>query len=479
MRRSKGFILAEILISMMLQAGFVIVLCGAFYLLVSFESDVQMKLVARQRGQRVIQYIDQRIRTAGLGFQECSYYQKEQRITPRGARGVREALTPLIEEGNKPLYNSKNSDLKLPVALSYSANDEHTNNTLKDATAFATSDDTANKIQYGNILTLLYAERDINPNVNLVISVETTPTSTPNRTRIDTDNPLGLTDDWRDDLAKDFIGKLDINFIKQSLDRQKANRTIKNIQNRYQNINRNERQYSISTSLLLVLINEYFSELVEKDKNKQDILWEKIRLIREKISDDVNNDKLLDIDLDYKYRFISKKDDEFDNSNFYKAGNPEQYIESYAVMAGTGIPFIVLKNTADPTKVILKFADGLEPGFDIHTGDELLYLKCQRMFVSGKFPDRNFVFQELTNDWSTAYPYQDGILEIFFTLNRNTNVLDLYVLSSGGKDVKIYDRPSAWPKKARWKDEYKYHVMYVSHASWKLENIPEGFNWNS
>ncbi|MBQ6737175.1 MAG: hypothetical protein IJP41_01810, partial [Synergistaceae bacterium] len=58
---------------------------------------------------------------------------------------------------------------------------------------------------------------------------------------------------------------------------------------------------------------------------------------------------------------------------------------------------------------------------------------------------------------------------------------------------KIHDVPASWPEKGKeiqfgsggkkWNnvltDYFKYHVMYVSHASWKLENIPEGFNWNS
>ena len=62
----RGYILAEVLISMLLRASFIAVLCGAFYLVASFESDIHLKLVARERGQRIINYLDARIRNAGL-----------------------------------------------------------------------------------------------------------------------------------------------------------------------------------------------------------------------------------------------------------------------------------------------------------------------------------------------------------------------------------------------------------------------------
>lgn len=480
MRRSKGFILAEILISMMLQAGFVIVLCGAFYLLVSFESDVQMKLVARQRGQRVIQYIDQRIRNAGVGFRDCTYYVKEKRYLPRGSKGVREALAPLTANDG-PLYSSKNNGLKLPVALS-NLNKDNPKDSFADASSFATSDDTSNniKIQYGNILTLLYAERNTDSNVNLVISVEATPSVTQNNiTRIDADNPLGLTSAWNNELAKNFINTCDSTIFR-------GGRTSKNVSDTYnKNIGNG---FSISTSLFCAISNRWFSELTNKEESGN--IWNEIKNIREKISDDLSEDIYLkDIYFNYTYKFISGKNEELDNSQFYQfERNPtiprKQYINAWGVMAGTGVPFIVYK-TSNPKEVELKFADDVEPGFDIHTGDEILYLKCQRMFVNGTLPDRNFDFQELTNEWSDAYHYQDGILEIFFALDRNKHILDLYVLSSGGTDGKIHERPKKWPSRARWNNNYQYHVTHVSHASWKLENIyydeesDKRFNWNS
>ncbi|MBR0316072.1 MAG: hypothetical protein IJQ99_04335 [Synergistaceae bacterium] len=362
MRRSKGFILAEILISMMLQAGFVIVLCGAFYLLVSFESDVQMKLVARQRGQRVIQYIDQRIRTAGLGFSEL-----------KSVSEVQKTLKPFVESSDRPLYNNvkKNlsniAGLRLPVAIS---------NTQKDSpteTQFRTEANPYNIVnsivQRGDTLTLLYPKREMDTDVNLVII---------NKSEINSDD--------------EYIPTYE--FISDKYTKNK------------------------------------FSKEADSDKRKKSI-------------------------------------------------------ENYAVMAGAGEPLYVSEWPSSKTiklETLAHTPTSAEP--IIISGDELLYLKGERIFVSGGNSDRNFVFQELTDDWSTPYYYQDGILEIYFELNTKTNILDLYVLSSGGLDGKIHERPSAWPTNAlrpgKWESSsYRYHVVYVSRASWKLDNVPNGFNWNS
>lgn len=71
MRRSRGYILTEIMMSMLLQAMFIVVLSGAFYMMLTFYTKTQQLQTARMRGQRVISYIDQRIRHAGLGLWQC------------------------------------------------------------------------------------------------------------------------------------------------------------------------------------------------------------------------------------------------------------------------------------------------------------------------------------------------------------------------------------------------------------------------
>ncbi|MBQ3396793.1 MAG: hypothetical protein IJG55_10800, partial [Synergistaceae bacterium] len=72
MKRSKAFILVEILTGMVLQTGFILVLCTSFYLMLSFYSRTQQVLNARQKGGKVIAYVDSRIRNVGLGLGKCS-----------------------------------------------------------------------------------------------------------------------------------------------------------------------------------------------------------------------------------------------------------------------------------------------------------------------------------------------------------------------------------------------------------------------
>ena len=369
MRRSKGFILAEILISMMLQAGFVIVLCGAFYLLVSFESDVQQILTARARGQRVIQYIDQRIRNAGLGFEKL-----------RKISEVQNALSPFTEGGDRALYPKKdgeNSDkkkLRLPVALEYSNADvPYTGNDKPNPHKNEFKNERGNSTQWGNILTLLYAKRNTDNGVNLVVTAE-----------VNTDVDV-------EDESSNVIG-------------------------------------------------------------------------------------------DYTYKFISGEN-EINKSEceFNKSGDSKK-MNAWGVMAGTGVPFVVSYKSGKISFDVFPANTTL----NVYTGDELLYLKCEKMFAAkDNDGERNFYVQELKDgnkwtDWTAKQPYQNGILGLYFELDTKANILDLWVLASGGKDGKYHERALSWPTHAYWKNNvFNYYVVYVSHASWKLENIPEVFNWNS
>ncbi len=371
MRRSKGFILAEILTVMLLQAGFILVLCGTFYLLVSFGSGTQQILTARERGQRVISYVDSRIKNAGLGMW---------RLT--SSKQYRDVFDLFINEaGYKPLKIKGTEQLRLPVAITYQYKDVLTDSDLKVASPDETYENSdKHTIQYGNILTLLYAQRDLDRNFMIV-----------NKSVIETE-----TDPYKP---------------------------------KYE----------------LISPDEY------KDDGSQ----------------------------------FSKED---------KVNKRKQEINSYAVMVGAGEPlFIENVPTKTNKKIELKFLDTITPTSAnpiIISGDELLYLKCERLFA-GKLDDedteKNFRFQKLTTnkydyaDWSERRPHERNILEIYMELDTETNILTLWVLASGGKDGRIHERPpySRWPEKARWNNnEYKYHVIYISKASWKLNNIPNGFVWN-
>ena len=136
--KRKAFILTEILTGMMLQSMFVLTLFGAFYMILSFGTSTQQVLAAHDEGQMVISYIDNRIRNAGLGLQNCG-----------NVAGVATAFK--IPTNMTLLKTTDGNALHLPVAITSkigSGNEE-----------VSYSDDD-NKIYEGNILTLLYAKRD-------------------------------------------------------------------------------------------------------------------------------------------------------------------------------------------------------------------------------------------------------------------------------------------------------------------------------
>ena len=174
LRARKGFTLTELLTSMIIQSMFVITLCGAFYLLLSFGTRTQAIFTARERGQRVITFVENRVRNAGLGLHELK------KVTD-----VQKAMKPLTDNG-KPLYNSRKIDtitgLRLPVAISYSDQwprvyTSKTTNNIVTSNPYKTEDnETKQKIMWhGNILTVLYPQREDSNNVNLVVVTEKVP----------------------------------------------------------------------------------------------------------------------------------------------------------------------------------------------------------------------------------------------------------------------------------------------------------------
>lgn len=142
MKRSKAFILAETLTGIALQALFLLALCTAFYLLLSFYTQTQQILTAREKGQRVIAYFDARIRNAGLGLTRCS-----------GSADIREKLSAITQLSN--------DNLALPVAITYSDTDAFSDNTLNEAQPRIIKNSLGHETYCGNILTILYAERSL------------------------------------------------------------------------------------------------------------------------------------------------------------------------------------------------------------------------------------------------------------------------------------------------------------------------------
>ncbi|MBR6902254.1 MAG: hypothetical protein IKN30_09400, partial [Synergistaceae bacterium] len=167
---------------------------------------------------------------------------------------------------------------------------------------------------------------------------------------------------------------------------------------------------------------------------------------------------------------------------------------NWAVLRGSGVPVRVKDDTKDDLIDIQSmFSTNLSlKSFDIYAGDELLYLQCETLFAEDPRTDdkdtvRNLKVQKPSGiSWGQVDPFESGILEIYAELDTNPgkNILTLWVLSTGGQDTVVHERPKDWPLTARptnWDDKsnkYKYEILYVSKASWKLNNLAENFTWN-
>ena len=348
-------------------------------MLLAFGSRTQAILTARERGQRVITFVENRIRNAGLGLQEL-----------KKVSDVQKVMNPLITSTKKPLYNSCKIDsitgLRLPVAISYSNKwpkiyTSKTNNDITTSNPYKVENIGERKnVWHGNILTLLYAQREDDNTINLVIC----PT----------------------------------------------------------------------------------------DSNIQSV--------------DISTDEAVE------FNFIDDNKSYEHTKRFYHSASKNRInnINNWTVLVGTGIPLSIVSE--NNSKVKLKRPSTYTAKVPVvHTGDEMLYLKCVRMFVN-KSDDgnMNFVFQTLdsqasdNSDWSDLYPHEQDILGMYMEMDKDNNILDLWVLATGGKDDIKHDRPADWPEKAQpdknqWANNCQYEITYVSHASWKLHNIPKDFNWTN
>ena len=161
--------------------------------------------------------------------------------------------------------------------------------------------------------------------------------------------------------------------------------------------------------------------------------------------------------------------------------------------------------------------DKLPDKITIPEAGEVMYLKCMQMYAqkdSAEGADSgsggsavssyHFIFREperaasnQENDgktWGSGVIQEDGIIDLYMTLDRSTNIFTLYVLATGGtNDRSDTPRPDAWPKEAepkgatdeeareKWLESdknYSGQIVYVARKSWKLNNVPDGFVWD-
>lgn len=355
MRRSRAFILSEILMTMMLQAGFILVLCTSFYMLTSFYSKTQQVLTARSHAERAISFFDDKIKNAGLGLWRCD--------NPSEIRAALDDLPKLKTNGTE--------GYRLPVALTWYKDDRKKKPEI------------SNEQNEGDVLSLLYAQRDL----------------------------------------------------------------------------------STTEEQELILFTAT-AQTINGDGN--------VKLI----------------DSDTASRFKHKKNSQ-NTTSMFVLDTHKHNIENYAVAEAVGVPMFL--HSISGTTLTLRTADETV----IPAATELMYLKFIQIFVQEDGEGRQLAFNELKYDssdgWDKKYNQEKNILEIYMTLDHDTNIFTLYVLAQGGYDASVNNpRPSAWPKEANPKGDdddkaktawlahdYSHYTVYVSRASWKLNNIPPNFDWSN
>lgn len=367
MKRSRAFILSEQLLTIMLQAGFILILCTSFYQLISFYTRTQQVLTARSHAERVISFMDDKIRNAGLGLWRCG--------SSSEIRGKFDNIGMLKTNSDK--------GYKLPIALKWH---DELKQDINDVPLLSRTQDS------GNVLTVLYAVKDLSSGSDQLILYTAAPLMLSN-------NNYGT---WKGDL--------------QILDKTMDTQAFK------------------SPAL----------------GNTADITTN---------------------------------------------------IKSYVVMESYGYPAYLPKND-NHTVQVFGLTNPSSEDITIPAAGELMGLNCMQMFVHTHEGERQFAFRELVADgtgntgikWDTTYNQEKGILDIYMKIDRSTNIFTLWVLASGGYDASLNNpRPETWPKEANprgntdeeakeaWlnaSNTYQHHIVYVSRASWKLNNIPQDFIWD-
>ena len=454
MNRRSGFTLTELLMALVIHSFFILILGGTFYTLLSFGSRSQEFLTARERGQRALNYIDTRVRNTGLGMWKLPNWQE-----------ARNALKPLTNPGRV----FKNTNMRLPLMIW--SNDIDTGTVTKKSDITHETED--EKIYCGNVLTLLYAQReeDTRPEAPILAVYQSGGIYILNKTE---DKLNKLIEDLDNDAFWQYFFSTGNGKSKSSSDPAKY-----------------FDEYTGYISDGKTVIEAAKATL---KTNYGDDVEKKI----DKITEDTEINKYLSEDLyPVRHKFLYNRtgsDGEFYYSRFGKEKESNTTVASYDIRAwgvsrGAGIPFTVYpydNNSMNKQLIKLIPSNTDYPVSNVPNGDELLYLRGVTVFAddpldSDPEPGRSLKIKKLESTYWPAHgePYQTGILEIYAELDTSTNILSVWVLSTGGRDNMIHDRPSyeEWPMPANWLDDFKYHVTYISKGVWKLNNLKDGFGW--
>ncbi|MBR1487017.1 MAG: hypothetical protein IJ597_07175, partial [Synergistaceae bacterium] len=385
-------------------------------------------------------------RNTGLGMWGLESYQD-----------VRNALKPMTEGS----HAFSNSNMRLPLMIT--SNDRNNGNVTRKSTLTGKTED--EKIFCGNVLTLLYAQRETDDDSYAPILVV---------------YQNGIIADYTASNAETFFETLMnqlndndfwVEYFTNGPGRSTSSNPLKYLEkyNGYKDAGE-----TIIEAAKLTLTDDHGTDTVKKiDKLTKD------------------NKEIIKYVSGYpvRYKFLynrSSSKGEFYYSDF---GNGEYDVSDYDIRAwgisrGAGAPFIVKKYDNESSNKQLIRLNPVSTDIIIPEGDELLYLKCVTIYAgdlldSDGDTERNLKIKKLEGtSWpANGDPYQTGILELYAELDTRTSILSVWVLSSGGRDKMTHDKPDEWPSVAEWKEDFKYHVTYVSKGTWKLNNLPDGFKW--
>ena len=154
------------------------------------------------------------------------------------------------------------------------------------------------------------------------------------------------------------------------------------------------------------------------------------------------------------------------SSGFYTGRS--RNLRSWGTLPLSGMPFYLVSRTG--RKVSLSFAGSMSLPVELSPVDELLSLQCERFCVRSGV----FCFQGMETGWYPPdfYPREEGVLALWVEWEPSSRAFSLWVLASGGPAVFGWTgRPAEWPEDAPWQEGFGQHELYVSRASWRLENL--------
>lgn len=160
---------------------------------------------------------------------------------------------------------------------------------------------------------------------------------------------------------------------------------------------------------------------------------------------------------------------EIPNNTKFISGRPRN-LNSWCVAPSVGVPFLVQSMSASGRVMSLKLSDTAFDGAAIPPVIEICSLQCDRFRIL----EGVFVMQSLSDHWEPNHfmPREAGILSMWAEWRKDERLLDVWILADGGASRQAASgRPSSWPARAPWHEHFGERVLYVSRASWRLENF--------